>query len=192
MNGRFDAIGDISGGRFCPNGSACQGSEIVNDQAQVLAGDRTCQVKLSAVNSWPTQTTAKRDSTPQLFEMDGHISRQAQIDAEAGSSMTDTCTVQGQTNQPCALLSAGLSVVLLPAWQHEDSGTAALPPQQCMASLVRIGKARLQCQCSQIQGSTDSAAISQLSAGNTDLASVSAAMSMVGRMLSAATGCFCT
>ena len=193
MNDRFDAIGDISGGRFCPSDSACQGSERVKDQDQVLAGDRTCQVKLSAVNFWPTQTTAKCDSTRELRQMDGHISTEAQLDAEAGSSnMTDTRTVQGQTSEPCASLSASLSDSLLPAQQREDNGTAALLPEQCMASLVHAGKAPLQCQFSRIQGSNHSAAIQQLNVGIVDLASLPVAMSMVGRMVSAATGCFCT
>ena len=196
------AICDISGGNFSPIDGACQGSESVNDQDQVMVGDRTCQVKLSAINSWPTQTTAKHNSMQELIH-----STQVQLDAEASSSnMTDTCTVQGQTSQLCALLSASLSDArqglrlgtteslsdgLLHAQQHEDNGAAALPPEQCMANLVHIGKAPLQCQCSQTQGSTDSVAMSQLNAGTADLASVSAAMSMVGRMMSAATGCFC-
>ena len=170
-------------------------SESVNDQDQVLAGDRTCQVKLSTARCWLTQTTAKRDSTQELPEMDGHISTQVQLDAQASSSnMTDTCLVQGQTSQPCASLSASLSDSLLPAWQHEDNGTIALPPEQCMATLAHAGKAPLQCQPSRFQGSNDyhSTAIQQLNEGVVDLASVTVAMSIVGKMMSAATGCFCT
>ncbi len=193
LNNGKDAICGTPGGRFCPSDCACQGSKSANDQDQVLAGDRTCQVKLSAVKSWPTQTTAKRDSAQEVPQMDGYISSQVQLDAEAGSSnMTDTCTVQGQTSQPCASLSANLSDSLLPAQQREDNGTAALPPGQCMTSLAHIGKAPMQHLCLQIQGSTDSVAMSQLNAGIVDLANVSSAMSMVGRMMSAATGCFCT
>ncbi|DBB04479.1 hypothetical protein WJX77_005926 [Trebouxia sp. C0004] len=193
LNDRVDAICDTSGSKFCPVDSAGRGIESVHDGDQVLVGDRACQVKLSAVKSWPTQTTARRDSTHKLPQMDGHISTQVQLHAEGGSSdMTDTCTVQGQTNQPCAMLSASLSGGLLPAQQHEDSGAAAPPPERCIASRVHIGKAPLQWQCSRILGSTDSIAMSQQNAETADLASVSAAMSMVGRMMSAATGCFCT
>jgi hypothetical protein len=193
LSDRIDAICCTSGGSFCPSDSACQGSKSVNDQDQVQVGNRTCQVKLSAVKSWPTRTTSKHDSMQELPEMDGHISTQVQLNAKAGSSnMTDTCTVQRQTSQPCALFSASLSGGLLPAQQHEDNGTAALPPEPCMASLVHIGKAPMQFQVSRSQGSIDSTAIPQLNARIADLASVSAAMSMVGRMVLAATGCFCT
>ena len=188
-----DAICDISGGRLCPNDSACQGSESMNDQDQVLVGDRTCQVKLSAIDFRPSQTTAKRNSTQGLIHMDGHISTQVQLDAEGSSNiMTDTCMVQGQTIQPCTLLSASLSGCLLPAQQHEDNGTAALPPQQCMTSLAHIGKASMQHLYSQRQGSDDNITVSKLNAGISDLAGASAAISMVGRMVSAAAGCFCT
>lgn len=188
----FEAICDNPGGRFRPCGSACQWSESVNDQDQVLVGDRSCQMELSAVKSWPSQAAAKRDSTQEMPQLDGRISTQVQLDAEAGSSnMTDACTVQGQTSQPCASLSTSLSDSLLPA-QRWDNETAALLPEQCMASLVHAGKAPLQWQCSQIQGSHHSTAIQQLNEGIVDLASVPVAMSMVGRMMSAATGCFCT
>lgn len=188
LSDKFDAFCDTHGGSFCPSDCACHGSESVNAQDQVLVGDSTCQVKLSAVKSWPTQTTAKCDSTQELPQMDGHISTQAQLDAETGSSnMTDTHTLLGQTCQPCPLLRASLSDSLLPA-QQWDYETAALPPEQCMASLTHVGKALLQCQCSWFQESTDSAALLQL---NADFASVPVAMSMVDRMVSAATGYFC-